>query len=282
MDTLAYGVRTAGVLTRKLAMSLSLFNTLVVVSRFGNMLQSAVLGTLPDQVGKGLFTADDVEQGLRICMYFILGGVVAGAVLMPTFIRLFSRGLEVLEKRGTAMGTLVYGITHAWRLPNYLALPGTHIREYLDIKRIRWDFLMWNVFVTCFYSIGLMSTFLAAARDLSLNSTSNNLSGMVNGIASVLLFVVVDPPSAIIIDQCIHGKRPISDAKVLNVYLVLTRFIGVAIGIVLLPYAATYVHGIAVWFSHLYGNVHPTSHGAFLQNDEHTMQAMHALYKLYR
>ena len=112
-------------------------------------------------------------------MVFILVGVVAGAFLMPTFIRLFSRGLGVLEQRGTAMGTMWYGITHAYRLPHYLAMPGAHLKQYLDVRRIRWDFLMWNVLVTCFYSIGLMSTFLAAARDLSLNSTSNNLSGMI-------------------------------------------------------------------------------------------------------
>jgi len=252
MDTLAYGVRTAGVLTRKLAMSLSLFNTIVVISRLGNMLQTAVLGTMPDKVAEGKITPLDVQHGLQICMVFILVGVVAGAFLMPTFIRLFSRGLGVLEQRGTAMGTMWYGITHAYRLPHYLAMPGAHLKQYLDVRRIRWDFLMWNVLVTCFYSIGLMSTFLAAARDLSLNSTSNNLSGMVNGFASMLLFIVVDPPSAIIIDQCIHGKRPISDAKVLNVYLVVTRFIGVAMGVFLLPYAASYVHQLAVWFSHLY------------------------------
>jgi hypothetical protein len=252
MDTLSYGVRTAGVLTRKLAMSLSLFNTLVVVSRFGNMLQAAVLGTLPDAVGRKLLTAADVQHGLQFCMVFMLAGVLVGAVMMPTFIRLFSRGLEVLEQRGTAPATVRYALMHIGRFPHYFAWPGGHIREYMDVRRIRWDFLMWNVLVTCFYSIGVMSTFLAAARDLSLNSTSNNLSGIVNGLASVLLFVVVDPPSAIIIDQCIHGKRPIRDAKILNVYLVITRFMGVALGMLLLPYAATYVHAAAVWFSHLY------------------------------
>ena len=68
MDTLAYGVRTAGVLTRKLAMSLSLFNTIVVISRLGNMLQTAVLGTMPDKVAEGKITPLDVQHGLQICM----------------------------------------------------------------------------------------------------------------------------------------------------------------------------------------------------------------------
>ena len=51
VDTLAYGVRTAGVFTRRLAISLSLFNILVTFSRFSNMIQAPFLGRMADDVG---------------------------------------------------------------------------------------------------------------------------------------------------------------------------------------------------------------------------------------
>jgi len=95
-----------------------------------------------------------------------------------------------------------------------------------------------------------MSTLLAASWNHSLASTCTMLSGIVNGIATMLLFIIVDPPSAIVIDQCIHGKRPISDAKVLNLYLVLTRFTGVCIGLLLLPWMGRYVLAVAGWVNH--------------------------------
>jgi hypothetical protein len=252
MDTLAYGVRTAGVLTRKLAMGLSLFNSVVVISRFSNMLQAAVLGTFPDQVNQKTYTADAVLRALRIDLGFIVLGVIAGAVFMPSFIRLMSRGLDVLEERGSAPATGLYALTHFWRLPHYMYFPTMEaLRPYFNMHRIRWDFLVWNIFVTCFYSIGVMSTLLAASWNHSLASTCTMLSGIVNGIASMLLFIIVDPPSAIVIDQCIHGKRPVSDAKVLNLYLVLTRFTGVCLGLLLLPFMGQYVLAVAGWVNHI-------------------------------
>jgi hypothetical protein len=246
MDTLAYGVRTAGVLTRRLAMGLSLFNSIVVVSRFSNMLQAAVLGTMPDQVNAGTYTADDVLNALRWCIVFIIAGVVVGGLFMPTFIRLISRGLEVLEERGSAPATGLYALRRLGRLRYYLTFPHVgRLKEYFDLKAIPVNFLIFNIFVTAFYSIGVMSTLLAASWDHDVASSTTMLSGIVNGIASVLLFIIVDPPASIVIDQCIHGKRPVSHAKTLNIYLVLTRLLGTVIAIFLLPYMAHYVLGAA-------------------------------------
>src|SRR5215213_1101798 len=99
MDTLAYGVRTAGVLTRRLAISLSLFNSLVVFSRLSNMAQAPILGNFPDKVFKGDYTLAEVLYALRVDLLFVVAGVVVGAIAMRTFIRLFRRGIEEMEKR---------------------------------------------------------------------------------------------------------------------------------------------------------------------------------------
>ncbi len=247
-DTLAYCVRTAGVLTRRLAISLSLFNSVVVFSRMANMVQTPVLGNFSDQVDKGVYTAAQVMTALRIDLCFVAVGVLIGAALSPTYISLVKRGINVLEDKGSLPRTVWHGMKRFWRLAYYMRPPvPVGIGQHFRVAGLPRNSIICNVFVTCFYSIGVMSTVLAASWDHSLAGTATNLSGVVNGIATVLFFVLVDPPAAIVVDQCIAGKRPESDAKALHVMLVVTRFAGILLGLLLLPVMSKYVLTVAHW-----------------------------------
>lgn len=254
VDTLAYGVRTAGVLTRKLAISLSLFNILVIVSRFSNMLSAPILGNFPDKVYQGLYTVSDVRAALRIDLCFVIGGVVAGGLLMPSMIKFFQRGIQVLETVGTLPKTVAYGVKHLGEWPQLFASPRLrHLADYKDFRVLPYQFLIYNVFVTCFYSIGVMSTVLAASVDHSVAGTAILLSGIVNGIATMTLFVIVDPPAAVVVENCISGLRPVSHAKVMNVALTATRLMGCLLALVLLPWMANYVLNAAHWVDRTVG-----------------------------
>lgn len=253
VDTLAYGVRTAGVLTKRLAIALSLFNILVIFSRLSNMIQAPILGNFPDKVFKGFYTPDQVLLALRYDLLFVVGGVLVGAAVTPSFIRVTSRGIDVLNQKGSFMPTLLHGIRKIWRLPNYFRVPSIGMLHHnLDFRQIPIGFLLFNVFVTCFYSIGVMSTILAASWDHSLAVTMTTLSGIVNGIASLLLFTIVDPPAAVVVDQCISGQRPEGHAKIMNIYLVLTRLIGCLLALAMLPPMAHYVKGAAYWIDDVF------------------------------
>jgi hypothetical protein len=242
IDTLAYAVRTAGVKTKKLAISISLFNMLTIFARMSNLIQAPILGNLCDKVRQGVYTADEVLAGLRLVLLFIAGGVILGALLTPSFIRLASRGIEVMERKGSLFPTVAYALRRIWRLPVHMSLPSlSRIKPFLNVKNIPYNFLVFNVFVTCFYSIGVMSTLMAASWSPDRGVTNVSLSGIVNGIATMFFFAVVDPPAAVLVDQCIHGKRPFGHVVTMNIYLIVTRLIGVLLGWVLLPYMAQYV-----------------------------------------
>jgi hypothetical protein len=254
VDTLAYGVRTSGVLTRKLAISLSLFNILVIVSRFSNMLSAPILGNFPDKVYQGLYSVTDVRAALRVDLIFVIGGVIVGGLLMPTLIKFFQRGIQILEAVGTLPKTVAYGLRHLGELPRMFAAPRLrHLLQYSDFRVLPYQFLIYNIFVTCFYSIGVMSTVLAASVDHSVAGTAILLSGIVNGIATMTLFVIVDPPAAVVVENCISGTRPVSHAKIMNVSLVTTRLLGCLLALVLLPWMADYVLNAAHWVDRTFG-----------------------------
>jgi hypothetical protein len=242
IDTLAYSVRTAGVLTRRLAISLALFNVLVIVSRLGNMIQAPIIGNLPDKVFRGAYTSSEVLAGLRLDVCFIIIGVVCGGLLTPSFISIARRGIALVEQCGSMPATILYGMRRIHRLPSYLRAPWhVNVRNYLDFRCIPIQFQIWNIFVTCFYTIGVMSTVLAASWDHTVSGTAILLSGIVNGMATMLLFLIVDPPAAVIVDQCITGKRPERHAKTMNLYLICTRLLGCLLALLMLPPMGHYV-----------------------------------------
>jgi hypothetical protein len=262
VDTLAYGVRTAGVLTRKLAISLSLFNILVVISRLSNMFSAPILGNFPDKVYQGVYTPAQVQVGLRADLLFVVAGVICGALLMPTYIRMFQRGIQLLEQLGTLPRTLTYGLRRIGHLRRYLAVPKlSYLSVYSDFRVLPYQVLVYNIFVTCFYSIGVMSTVLAASLDHSVAGTAILLSGIVNGIATMTLFIIVDPPAAVVVENCITGKRPVSHAKIMNVTLVITRLTGCLLALLLLPIMSQYVLAAAHWVDRAFSSGKAVLHG---------------------
>src|SRR5438067_2349786 len=91
LGTLAYSVRIAGVRTRRIALSISLFNALALVSRTAGTLQVPLLSKRIEKAvaaGTAHSTAD-----LRWLILSASVATVAGALLMPTFQRLFTRAV---------------------------------------------------------------------------------------------------------------------------------------------------------------------------------------------
>jgi hypothetical protein len=154
----------------------------------------------------------------------------------------------VLEDVGTLPKTILYGLRHLREFPRQFRAPKLrYLKEYSDVRVLPYQFLIYNVFVTCFYSIGVMSTVLAASVDHSVAGTAILLSGIVNGIATMTLFIIVDPPAAVVVENCISGKRPVSHVKTMNVSLTTTRLLGCLLALALLPWMSQYVLSAAHW-----------------------------------
>lgn len=95
------------------------------------------------------------------------------------------------------------------------------------------DFLILNVFVQAFWSVGWMAAVYAGAVDSQLAITSVSLSGVITGISTILLTVFVDPKAALITDQAAHGIKTEEQISTVVMYLVLGSFIGTLLAQVL-------------------------------------------------
>jgi hypothetical protein len=140
--TLAYAVRIAGVRTRRIAVSFSLFGIIALVSRTANSFQGPFIAKRVE-----LDIAHHMEHGLLgDFRLFLLTATVAstvGAFLIPTFQRYFSRAVDHFQANRSIPRLLLHifsrgGVSYirlGARLPSQRHPTGNWRRRFLESYR---------------------------------------------------------------------------------------------------------------------------------------------------
>ena len=230
---LTYSMRLAGLRTRQIAIAMSFVSSSLLISRLSNMFQAPLVGTMVDGTilkasNSALLT---LESNFRIIIFAAFLGSVAGAFLTPTMIILFQAAIKKFLHNGSIARTFLAAfkpvnllkIIQAFRLPRFSSL------KNISLKNIPKTFLILNMIVTGVYTIGVLCSLLASAYLPEMRATAINLSGLVNGIATILFTLFVDPPGARITDQAFHKQKTENDVLSVVFYLNMGRIVGTLI-----------------------------------------------------
>jgi hypothetical protein len=239
--------RVAGAETKRIATSLSLYNLFQTSFRMLNLIYAPLLASMVDILSRD-GRVDLILIKLRFVVLSAALGSIIGFVLLPTFIEVYKQGIKGMEK----FGSVPRGILNLLKTPRYwliffkcLRKPSLLGVNPTKIHHIpRW-FLLFNVFGISMWTIGVISANYASALNPELVRTTLNLSGVVNGIGTIFLFILVDPVSSLIMDQSVSGDRPVSHVKVMVIWLAVGSVIGNLFGLFLLEPAANYI----IWAS---------------------------------
>ncbi|MFY9665081.1 MAG: DUF2837 family protein, partial [Candidatus Cybelea sp.] len=154
----AYAARLAGVQTKRIATSISLFNLLVTTGRLANLFMAFFIGPLSDQAGSATVELalwhHVFEVQLRLVVLAGTLGMVAFALLLPMFTYLFRRGVRSFEARGSiphslvrlASPAVIADVLKSERLPSLAQLRAFNWRSLP--KRL----LIFNTVVMCVYA----------------------------------------------------------------------------------------------------------------------------------
>ena len=229
-ETLASSMRLAGVRTKQVATSLSFVNAAFLIARMSNMLQAPLLGGMVDYA---IMTKNPevLIHNFRLVIFAAFIGNSLGAILIPYFVNIFTEGILVFEKVGS-VPRLIFEACKPKNLRKIFGrfrLPDAGSFKNLSLKNIPLTFLFLNLFMVSIYAIGVLSSLYAGAQVPEFRTTASQLSGIVNGIATVLLALMVDPTAAYITDQAVRGKRNPSDVRTVVFYVVLGRIVGTLI-----------------------------------------------------
>ena len=83
-----------------------------------------------------------------------------------------------------------------------------------------------NVIAVAIITVGVLSALYAGYINTEFRTTASNLSAIINGIATILMFIFIDPFLSVMTDDVVLGKTKESLFRKYIVYMVIARVLG--------------------------------------------------------
>jgi hypothetical protein len=240
IGTLAYSVRIAGTRTGRIAVSFALFNILMLVSRTSNSFQAPLLAKrIEVSLRRGI--AGGVVADFRWLIAAATLATIVGAVLIPTFQRVFSRAVQAFGEHRSVPRLFLRGLSPAgfvslrnsWRLP-----AAGNLTRLAGAPRLPGGVILSNVVATAVWTVGVFASLYAGSLNPELRVTSSNLSSIINGVATILMFGLIDPYLSVMTDDVAEGRISDGTFRRSIVWLIGGRLAGTVLAQLLLVPAA--------------------------------------------
>ena len=245
IGTLAYSVRIAGVRTRRIAVSLALFSILVLVSRTSNSLLGPFLAKRIESSLAQPLAADHVLSDLRWLLLAATLATLAGAILIPTFQRVFCRAVEHFQVHRSVPKLLLHGFFKGGvsYIKDVAAMPSPdNVRGLRDSAGVSISVTLLNVGAVALWTVGVFASLYAGVLDPEVRVTSSTLSSIINGGATVMMAVFIDPHMSGMTDDVVEGRVSDTQFRRAVVWLVGSRLAGTLLAqMLLVPSAALIV-----------------------------------------
>ncbi|PKV43924.1 uncharacterized protein DUF2837 [Janthinobacterium sp. 61] len=248
IGTLAYSVRIAGIRTRRIAVSLALFSILMLLSRTSNSFLGPFLAKRVETGIDQHVAASTLLADFRWLLFSASLATILGAILIPTFQRAFCRAVEHFQVHRSVPKLLLHavfkgGLSH---LKTSASLPKpanfTGLRQQSGVSV---SMTAMNVIATALWTVGVFAALYAGVLDPSVRVTSSTLSSIINGGATIMMAVFIDPHISGMTDDVIEGKIEESQFRRTVVWLVGSRLAGTLIAQFLLVPSAVVIVGVA-------------------------------------
>jgi hypothetical protein len=247
IGTLAYSVRIAGVRTRRIAVSFALFSILVLVSRTSN----TFLGPFLAKRVENSLSASHAAGLLADFRWLLVSASVAtviGALLIPTFQRVFCRAVLHFQAHRSVPKLILHAffkggmsyMADAASVPAAKNLTAVHSGH--GVSR---SMTAMNIAATALWTVGVFASLYASVLDPEVRVTSSTLSSIINGGATILMAVFIDPHMSGMTDDVVEGKVSESQFRKAIVWLIGSRLAGTLLAQVLLVPAALVIAHVA-------------------------------------
>ena len=246
MSMLSYAIRIAGVRTGRIAVSLALFNILLLVSRTSNTFQAPLLAKhveqniLHSRIG-------GIESDFRWLLIAAALASATGLILIPTFQRVFGRAIESLAHHRSMPRLLLrtFSFSALRHLNSSLRVPARENVTSIVWRQVPWRMLCFNALASCMLTVGVFASLYAGYLRPELRVTANNLSPVVNAVSTLLLIMFIDPYISLLTDDVEAGRTSESQFRRSMVVLGGSRFIGTLLAQIVLTPAAQLIAIVA-------------------------------------
>jgi hypothetical protein len=239
ITTLSYSVRIVGIRTGRIAVSFALFNILVLISRTANGFQAPLLASTIEKninSGSGANLLD-----FRLIILSCTIATIIGGFMIPTFQRILSIAVNKFSIYKSVPKVVFHGFTRSGitSIRENIVVPSSKNLAHLIIgSDFPWKVFIMNVVAVAIITIGVLSALYAGYLIPEFRSTASNLSAIINGVSTILMFVFIDPFLSVMTDEVVLGKTSESLFRKYIVYMVIARVIGTVLAQLILVPAA--------------------------------------------
>ncbi|MED4531260.1 lipid II flippase Amj family protein [Metabacillus fastidiosus] len=250
IETLAYSTRISGTRVKLIATAISLFSTLVIVSRFSTMIQQPLTAKLIAEA-PALDKLAYIEGQYRILIGVTSVGVLLGILLFPTFVNIFSRAIvQLSNQRGSIIGLFLsqFNLNGMRKVIKCFRVPKLAYLKGITLKVIPKRLFVINVIVSAVFTIGVLSSIYASMlvpKDYAQAALMS--SGIINGIATILLTLFIDPKASVLADRVMKKQCDYIYLKSYSLTMISSKFVGTIAAQLLFIPAAWYVARFAEW-----------------------------------
>lgn len=238
ISTLSYSVRIVGTRTRKIAVSFALFNIMVLISRTSNSFQAPLLAKwIENNINLNI---NPGTYEIRLILLTTTIATIFGAFLIPTFQRVLSKAVLNFSVHKSMPKLILHSFTKTGikQLRKEISIPDKENLSINSKTKFPLKIFIYNIFAVAILSVGVLSSLYAGFITPELRTTASSLSAIVNGFATILMFLLIDPYLSILTDEVIEGKFSESEFRQTIRYMVFARFIGTILAqLLLLPFA---------------------------------------------
>ena len=232
IGTLAYSVRLVGIRTGKIAITYSVFNILSLISRLAVTFQVPLLTK---------YVEHNENSGNVLYIFYliiVISGVatVAGAFLIPTFQRIFYKGVIHFSIDKSIPKLIIHSFSKAGisYMKDCIAIPVSTNITKIKYKKLPVKIIIFNLIAVSLITVGSLAPIYAGRIAPDLRATCITLSSIINGTATVLMSIFIDPQLSIMTDEVIEGKCTEEDFRSCVVAMVGSKSIGTFASILLL------------------------------------------------
>ncbi|MDU5111997.1 MAG: lipid II flippase Amj family protein [Clostridium sp.] len=224
IGTLAYSVRLVGVRTGKIAVTFAVFNVLMLVSRTAVTFQVPLLTKFVESNS----SSNDL---LKIFNYIILVSGIAsivGAILIPTFQRMFSKAVDHFSIERSIPKLIIHSFskTGIKYMKDSIAIPVKESVTSINFKNLPRRILFYNFISVAIITAGAFAPIYAGSLVPEFSTTCLALAPIINGTATILTSIFIDPHLSIMTDDVIDGKCSEEDFRGCIIGMVGSKIVG--------------------------------------------------------
>lgn len=232
VGTLAYAVRIVGVRTGKIAISFALFNAVALISRAANVFQLPMLTSYVEN------NSDSTQINILFIeiIAIITLATIIGAFLIPTFQRIFSKGVNAFCIEKSIYKIIMHSFSKSGlrHIRSCVAIPEKSTLEKIKKNKLPLRIFILNTLTVALLTAGVFSPIYAITIAPEVRATCVQLSSVVNSLATIILAIFIDPYLSILTDEVVEGKYNEIDFRGCVIGMVGSKVLGTGLSILIL------------------------------------------------